>query len=168
MQHVPENEPYAKGETVKEAVLSSIAPRVLWADKKTAGGRENFRRFTGLQIADSTSMGISPLGEAYCNYGVLGGIIFMIIFGAVFAGLFYAALWYCLRYPTFLFWLPLIFYQAMKAETELVVILNQLTKGAVVTLACHYLIHQVFPARNRIPGDVPMMMPTTPQRPAVR
>ena len=147
MKHVPENEPFAEGETVKEALLASIAPRFLWADKKIAGGRENFRRFTGLQIADSTSMGISPLGEAYANYGVTGGIGFMVLFGGLFALFYYGTLRYALSHPTFLFWIPLIFYQAMKAETELSVILNQLTKGAVVAFGSFYLLQQVLPVK---------------------
>ena len=147
MDHVPEEEPFAGGETVTEAILVSIAPRFLWSDKKKAGGRENFRRFTGLEIADSTSMGISPLGEAYANYGVTLGIGFMIIFGGFFALFYYATLRYALKHPAFLFWIPVIFYQAMKAETELSVILNQLTKGAIVAFGCHYLVQQVLPVR---------------------
>lgn len=147
MDHVPEEEPFAGGETVKEAILVSVAPRFLWSDKKTAGGRENFRRFTGLEIANSTSMGISPLGEAYANYGVVWGIVFMIVFGALFALFYYGTLRYAVNHPAFLFWIPLIFYQAMKAETELSVIMNQLTKGAIVAFGCHYFVQQIFPVR---------------------
>lgn len=147
MKHVPEGEPFAEGETVKEAVLASIAPRFLWADKKKAGGRETFRRFTGLQIADSTSMGISPLGEAYANFGVTRGIGFMVLFGGFFALFYYGTLRYTLKHPTFLFWIPLIFYQAMKAETELSVIINQLTKGSVVAFGGFYLLQQVLPVK---------------------
>jgi hypothetical protein len=152
MNNVPENEPFAEGETIKDAILSSVAPRFLWADKKIAGGRDNFRRFTGLPIGDETSMGISPLGEAYANFGVEGGVIFMVGFGALFGLTYYGALMYVLRHPTFLFWIPLIFYQAIKAETELLVVLNQITKGAVVAVAFHYAISRLFPARIRLPA----------------
>ena len=147
MKHVPENEPFAAGETVKEAVLGSIAPRFLWTDKKTAGGRVSFRRFTGLQIGEATSMGISPLGEAYANFGIRGGIGFMVVFGSFFALFYYGTLRYALKHPTFLFWIPVIFYQAMKAETEISVIMNQLTKGSVVAFGGYYLLGQVLPVR---------------------
>ncbi len=147
MKHVPENEPFAAGETVKEAVLGSIAPRFLWTDKKTAGGRVSFRRFTGLQIGEATSMGISPLGEAYANFGIRGGIGFMVVFGSFFALFYYGTLRYALKHPTFLFWIPLIFYQAMKAETEISVVMNQLTKGSVVAFGGFYLLGQVLPVR---------------------
>lgn len=156
MDHVPEEEPFAGGETVTEAILVSIAPRFLWSDKKTAGGRDNFRRFTGLEIADSTSMGISPLGEAYANYGVVWGIGFMIVFGAFFALFYYGTLRYAVNHPAFLFWIPVIFYQAMKAETELSVILNQLTKGAIVAFGCHYLVQQILPVQlKKTTGETP-------------
>ncbi len=149
MHHVPEHEPFARGETVKDAVLGSMVPRFLWADKATAGGRESFRRFTGLRILDSTSMAISPLGEAYANFGEFSGTIFMVVFGGCFAVFYRLTLRYCLKYPTFLFWIPLIFYQAVKAETELLVIMNQLVKGSVVAFGCHFLVERVFPTRIR-------------------
>ena len=149
MWNVPENEPFAGGETVKHAVLGSLVPRFLWADKAKAGGRESFRRFTGLRILDSTSMAISPLGEAYANFGELWGTIFMVAFGSFFALFYRLTLWHCLKYPTFLFWIPLIFYQAIKAETELLVIMNQLVKGSVVAFGCHFLVEKVFPTRIR-------------------
>jgi hypothetical protein len=100
-------------------------------------------------------MGISPLGEAYANFGPLGGIVFMVVFGGLFALGYYWTLRFTLRHPTFLFWIPLIFYQAMKAETELVVILNQLSKGSAVAFSMHYLITRTFlPGRPTAPRSI--------------
>jgi hypothetical protein len=158
---VPEEEPYAEGETIKDAVISAFMPRVLFPDKKQAGGRENFRRFTGLLISDETSMGISPLGEAYANFGPFGGILLMGATGAMFAGTFYLTLLYVVRRPAFFFWLPLLFYQSIKAETEYLVVLNQLAKGAIVAFAMHYFIDLNFPVRMR--PFLPQT-PTTPLR----
>jgi hypothetical protein len=160
--HVPEEEPYAEGETIKDAVISAFMPRVLFPDKKQAGGRENFRRFTGLLISDETSMGISPLGEAYANFGPFGGILLMGATGAMFAGTFYLTLLYVVRRPAFFFWLPLLFYQSVKAETEYLVVLNQLAKGAMVAFAMHYFIDLNFPVRMR------RFLPQTPTTPLRR
>jgi hypothetical protein len=148
MKNVPAAEPFANGETVKDALAASLLPRFLYKEKKTAGGRDNFRRFTGLEIQDSTSMGISPLGEAYANFGVNGGILFMFAFGASFALIYRGTLRYALKHPTFLFWIPLIFYQAIKAETELLVVLNQLTKGSIIAFGCHYLLISMMPSKS--------------------
>jgi hypothetical protein len=163
LDNVPAEEPFADGETLKEAFVASLVPRFLMPDKVTAGGRENFRRFTGLQIANSTSMGISPLGEAYANFGDLGGIVLMVLYGLVYSGCFYVAVRFVSRHPTFFFWLPLIFYQAIKAETEFGVVLNQLAKGGMVAIAGYYFIQMNFPARIKRPIMVlqPRHVPAT-------
>ena len=140
LDNVPNEEPYAGGETVKDALVSAMLPRFLAPDKVGAGGQVNFRRFTGLDIASTTSMGISPLGEAYANYGRNGGVLLMLVFGLAFASFYTLCLKRAVKYPDFLFWIPLIFYQALKAETELVTVLNQITKGALVAFILHWVL----------------------------
>lgn len=140
MARVPAEEPYAEGGTLKEAVVAALLPRMLAEDKAVSGGKANFRKFTGLPLEESTSMAISPLGESYANFGRAGGVALMLGFGLAFASFYALCLRWTVRYPTFLFWLPLIFYQAIKAETEFVTVLNQLTKGAVVAFALHWLM----------------------------
>ena len=147
MQHVPEGEPLAEGETVKDAFVSALLPRFLAPDKKGAGGRENFRRFTGLEIAESTTMAISPLGEVYANFGVAGGILALTIYGAIFSSIYACFIALLPRFPTFYFWLPFIFYQSIKAETEFVVTVNQLVKGTIVAVVLYYLIYRNFPTK---------------------
>jgi hypothetical protein len=149
MSNVPAEEPFADGETLKDAFISAVMPRLLAPNKKEAGGRENFRRFTGLEIGEQTSMGISPLGEAYANFGVLGGIVLMMVFGGFFAVLYKFSLKIVASKPAFLFWLPMLFYQSIKAETEFVVVLNQLSKGTIIAVALYYLTDLNFPVRMR-------------------
>jgi hypothetical protein len=139
IHHVPEGEPYAMGETIQQALSGALLPRFLAANKVKAGGQLNFRRFTGLDLADSTSMAVSPLGEAYANFGREGGITLMLALGLAFAGFFSLCLRHAVRHPTFLFWIPLIFYQAIKAETEVSTVLNQITKGAIVAFTLHWV-----------------------------
>ncbi len=138
IKNVPENEPFANGETISEAVEAALLPRFLAPDKKKAGGRENFRRFTGLPIGEGTSMGISPLGEGYANFGIEGGIAFMFVYGLVFSAIFRLVARSIIKYPDFIFWIPLIFYQGIKAETEVAVVLNQLSKGLLVAYGGYY------------------------------
>lgn len=149
MEYVPAEEPYADGGTLKEAVKSALLPRFLAPDKKEAGGRENFMRYTGLNLEIGTSMGISPLGEAYANFGTFGGSLLMIGFGALFGLLFKLSLRFVSRRPAFFFWLPLIFYQSIKAETEFVVVLNQLSKGTAVAVVLYLFTDMNFPVRAR-------------------
>lgn len=144
MMNVPYREPFARGETIKTAVLASVMPRLFFQGKKGAGGQENFRRFTGLPIQKETSMGISPLGEAYVNFGVEGGIAFMAVFGILFSALYRFVATRVVRHPDLIFWIPLIFYQGIKAETEMIVVLNQLVKGGVIVAFGYFAVRRLF------------------------
>lgn len=155
MANVPLKVPFAEGETVTDAFVA-LAPRFLLPNKTAAGGRDNFRKYTGLPIGDATSMCICVLGEAYANYGDLGGIAFMGLFGAAFALSYSRILKWVVRHPDFLFWIPLIFYQAIKAETDLVVIANQIVKGSIVAFAGYWAIHRFFPPEQFV--KTPMLI----------
>jgi hypothetical protein len=132
MDHTPQNQPYANGETVLESIGATIVPRFLVADKKLANGRDNFMKYTGLYIGETTSMAMSVLGEAYANFGVFGGIIFMGLWG-----LFLSFVWGFLskkivRNNIIYFFIPIIFFQVIKAETELLTVLNHLIKSMIL------------------------------------
>ena len=132
MRHVPEEEPFANGNTIKEAIYSSLVPRFLDKNKTTAGGRGNFLQYTGLYIMTDTTMCLGLLGEAYVNYGVNGGIILMFILGIFFNRLFAFFIGLGKRNSYFLLCLPLIFLQAVKPDTEFVVVVNHLTKASLI------------------------------------
>jgi hypothetical protein len=144
MNHVPSQQAFANGTTVVDAVVA-LAPRFLVPTKVTAGGRESFRKYTGLEIGNETSMCICVLGEAYANFGEYGGILFMIAFGAFLAVYYSKVLKWTAEHPDFLFWIPLIFYQAIKAETDMVVIVNQIFKGSIVAFGGYWAMHRFFP-----------------------
>lgn len=132
MDQIPRRTNFLNGETIREAISAAILPRFLNPDKKKAGGQDNFRMFTGLRIGENTSMGISIVGEAYGNYKETGGIIFMGIWG-FFLALFWRFLMKKVSQNLLLLaFLPLIFLQVVKAETELVVVLNHLIKASIV------------------------------------
>lgn len=161
MANVPQKVPFASGETVSDAFIA-LAPRFLLPDKKTAGGRDNFRKYTGLPIGDATSMCICVLGESYANFGEFGGIAFMGLFGAAFALYYSRILKWVVRHPDFLFWIPLIFYQAIKAETDLVVIANQIVKGSIVAFAGYLAMHRFFPPEQFV--KTPMLIQPSRRR----
>lgn len=144
IRHVPEREPFANGETILDAVEAAILPRFLAPNKKGAGGRDNFMRFTGLPLGRTTSMATSPLGEAYANFGVDGGIFFMTAWGTFFGFLIRKVRAISIHYPSIIMWIPLFIYQAIKAETEFVVVFNQLSKGAILSFGTYFFLHHIF------------------------
>ncbi len=132
MHHIPRYEPFARGETIITGIRASLIPRFLDPNKPTAGGREYFTRFTGKLISDDTSMGLSPLGEAYANFGIEGGIFFMFILGFLYNLILSYIIKLSEKYPSLILWLPLLFLQVVKAETDFVVVLNHLIKASIV------------------------------------
>jgi hypothetical protein len=135
IEHIPKNQPFFDGVTITEAITASILPRFLNPNKAKAGGRENFRNFTGLDIGEGTSMGISIIGEAYGNFGKLGGILFMGVWGYFLLRVWRVLLRLILENRLLVAFLPLMFLQVIKAETELVVVLNHLIKASIVIWA---------------------------------
>ena len=71
---------FAYGETIWEAMLAPI-PRAIWPDKPSAAGSGDLvSRFTGIQFAEGTSVGIGQVMELYVNFatpGVFVGFIFI-------------------------------------------------------------------------------------------
>lgn len=131
MHNVPKREEHAYGRTIYESLEAAVIPRFLNSEKKKAGGVENFKKFTGLPLAKNTSMGISIIGEAYANFGVYGGILFMGVW-ALFLGCVWIFLIDKVTFnPKWLFVLPLVFIQVVKAETEFSVVLNHLVKSII-------------------------------------
>jgi hypothetical protein len=143
MIHIPNVKPFAEGETIKGAFSAALLPRFLAEDKAKAGGYAMMERFTGIKLQQGTSMNISLIGEAYGNYGREKGMLFMLAIGIVFSLI--------LRYifiksrdnPTILFWIPFLFLQVVKAETDLTTTLNYLVKATIVMIIIFYGFRKV-------------------------
>lgn len=132
MGHTPQVQPFAYGETITEAVFASALPRFLNPNKKEAGGVDNFLKYTGLPLGENTSMGLSLVGEFYANFGVFGGIFLMGLWGWVLSKFWHFLIKKSKSKGIIIFFLPLIFLQVIKAETELIVVLNHLVKSVII------------------------------------
>ena len=131
MNTVPQNVEFVEGETILLAFQDSLIPRFI-IDKRNVRVSDNFEKFTGLNINKKTSMGISVLGEAYVNFGSFGGIVFMFFWGILIAIIMKVIVDISKTHPTIILWVPLIFLQMVKAETEIVVVMNHGVKTIIV------------------------------------
>src|SRR5262249_48114281 len=60
---------FAGGETLWDALIA-VVPRALWPDKPVVAGSGNLvTRFTGIEFAAGTSVGIGQVMEFYVNFG---------------------------------------------------------------------------------------------------
>jgi hypothetical protein len=60
---------YLMGETIINAIIIAITPRILWPEKPQAGGSDNIKKYTDLVLNKGTSMNIGTLGELFVNFG---------------------------------------------------------------------------------------------------
>lgn len=137
LDHVPKREPFAEGETIFKSLAASFVPRVLWPDKPVSGGKANMLRFTGYLI-EGYSMNVSPLGEAYGNYGVEGGIFFMLCYGLFFSLLIVLLMSFVKKTPTLILWFPVLFLNSVQMETDILMCLNSLIKNSLFVAFCYW------------------------------
>ncbi len=135
LNHMPEKRDFVRGETIEDAIFAALVPRFLVPDKAMAGGRANFERFTGTELPETTSMDISLVGEGYANYGKFGGVLFLLFIGIFYNLAIIQSVALAKSYPTIILWLPIIFFQVIKAETDFATVLNHFTKAVFVTFA---------------------------------
>lgn len=140
---VPTYEPYAEGETIKNGIAGALLPRFLLPNKAVSGGYY-FERFTGIELK-GTSMNLGIVGEAYANYGGMGGAIFMFFFG-LFINISLVIIYKSAsRKIEFYFWIPFLFLYMVKAEDDFITMFNQFTKAVYMTLLMAWIMNKFFP-----------------------
>jgi hypothetical protein len=66
---------FGEGDTILDGFFALI-PRVIWADKPLSAGSNGLvTRYTGINFAADTSVGIGNLMEFYVNFGVYGVLV---------------------------------------------------------------------------------------------
>lgn len=142
---VPEVEPYARGATLKDALISALVPRLFYPDKVKTGGQLYMQKYAGVQLNEGTSMNLGYAGEMYANFGYWGGIVgcgfyclaFALLFRAVCVRAFASPLWWAV--------MPYIGFSALKAEDGIVGVVNWTSKACLLLIGVCFF----FPAFRR-------------------
>ncbi len=130
MSHVPEKEPYAKGEELWKIIEAAFLPRILAPNKLKAGDNSLVLKYTGMQVRQGTSMSISALGDFYVNFGTFGGCICMFLFGWVFNVVLNGFHKFGRTFPVIILFTPLVFYYPIRPDTALQTGLGHLVKAS--------------------------------------
>lgn len=88
--YIDNTKEWAAGKTLRDAALAFI-PRILWPDKPAAGSGDMVSRYTGIEFAEGTSVGIGQVMEFYVNFGSPMVFLGFVLFGGVLAWLDRAA-----------------------------------------------------------------------------
>jgi len=146
MTHVPKEEPYARGRTIADAVVFSIVPRFLVPGKKEGASADMFERYTGVDLINSTKMGLGLIGELYANFGYLGGMIATFGYGLLVGYLF--AQFAARAAPNPLWWAAAatILLPSVEPGFNIEDILNHVVKAAIVFV----VVWKAVPAMRRM------------------
>ncbi|MBL7698731.1 MAG: hypothetical protein JNK79_11250 [Chitinophagaceae bacterium] len=147
-KRIPQQVEFLGGEYLGLTFLSAFVPRFVWPDKPEAGGKENMRIYTGI-ILTTWSTNVGPFGEAYGNFGNVGGWVYIFIFSFFIRAAYTKFLDICKNQPIFFLWLPAIFFQTFYViETDSLQAFNSLIKGAVFMFLMYKLFPVLFPKRQ--------------------
>jgi hypothetical protein len=145
---IPKQTNYLGGEYLGMTFLSAFVPRFVWPDKPKAGGKENMRIYTGV-IITTWSTNVGPFGEAYGNFGYIGGFIYIFVFFFFIRAVYTKFLDICRDRPIFFLWMPAIFFQTFYViETDSLQAFNSLIKGAVFMFILYKVFPVLFPKRQ--------------------
>ena len=164
MRTVPARLPFAGGEEMKQILEAAILPRILAPNKLNAGDGEIFMKYTGLVLNKRTSMALSSVGDAYINFGIIGGCIFMFSLGFLYNEVLKAFQRYSKYYPLLILFTPLVFYYPIRPDCELQTILGHLVKSVFLVFVIMQIWKNVFKINineNSDPQFKPQIIPTT-------
>lgn len=129
---VPEKVPFENGKELMQILEAAFLPRIIAPNKLNAGDRTIFTKYSGIQLRPGTSMALGTLGDAYINFGILGGSIFMFFFGLLFSEVLNGFYKYSKYYPFLLLFTPLVFYYPIRPDCELQTSLGHLVKSCML------------------------------------
>jgi hypothetical protein len=88
LRDTPSVYPYTNGSALPEGIAIAFIPRIVWPDKPVLDTATTFPQLYLKQAITSRSgTGPSHFGDLYRNFGLLGVILGMGLFGTLFAGL---------------------------------------------------------------------------------
>lgn len=144
--HIPVEQDYIGGRTIWEGLVRSISPSAIISNTKNKGeaSRQDFMEFTGVRINDSTNMGLSVIGEAYGNFGLIGGSIFMFIWGLFVIWIVNFVVKKSFVNGIWIFMLPIICFTLIKAETNFLSVINWTVKALIFTWFIAWILQHYF------------------------
>ena len=148
-KNVPKTHDYFYGRTFADAAISAATPRLLVPNKKGAGAqsRLDFIEMTGYPLGEKTSMGLSILGESYGNFGLIGGCLFMLLWGRLMVQILKIVCQWTRRYCfLWVLFLPIISFNLIKAEISMMSVLNWTVKGLIFATIVIYIVKKQYKA----------------------
>lgn len=129
MLTVPSKVPFSEGNELLLLLKSAVLPRFLAPDKLEAGDKTIFTKYSGINLKQGTSMALGSLGDAYLNFGIYGGSLFMFVLGLFYSFVINIFFKNSKKYPIVLLFTALVYYYPIRPDCDLQTILGHLIKS---------------------------------------
>jgi hypothetical protein len=139
---IPDQMEHEDGRLFLKDLASAFLPRFLWPDKSIVNDYLKFRKYTGYPLNKGTAMSVGVIGDFYINFGKLGTVIAMFIFGVFIAWIKKIFLIHFVNNNTInLIWLPFIFSYLIRPGNEFYFVLNHILKSVVILFIVFKIIY---------------------------
>lgn len=155
MKNIPEKIEYQNGSEMLQILEAAILPRVLAPNKLRAGDGAIFQKYTGMNLSLGTSMALSSMGDAYLNFGLIGGVIFMFLLGLFYNRILIFFYKNSQNYPLLIIFAPLVFYYPIRPDCELQTILGHVVKSLILLFILVKLWNKYFKIQYPFPNTRP-------------
>lgn len=144
LSQVPSNEAHAGGSLNLAYLQSAILPRFLAPNKMNAGDKVVFNKYSGHEITTGTSMALGLFADGYIDFGYIGGILYVGLFGVLLAWIIKFYLRKSVQYPVLIYFLFIVFLYPVRPDCETQTTLGNLFKSSVLVILIlnfggHYL-----------------------------
>lgn len=129
MLTVPSKVPFSEGNELLLLLKSAVLPRFIAPDKLEAGDKTIFTKYSGINLKQGTSMALGSLGDAYLNFGIYGGSLFMFVLGLFYSFVINIFFKNSKKYPIVLLFTALVYYYPIRPDCDLQTILGHLIKS---------------------------------------
>ena len=146
IDYVPKNTGFGYGKSILNSFISSLVPRFIWPNKPKTGGAYNIVRYLGdTDSADNkNSYNLGLIGEAYANFGVIGGCIYLFFLGLFMKYIYSLCIKKLYYRPTLLLWYPMLFVSFFSTETDFLSFFNTFIKMSLIIALIFSFSKRVF------------------------
>lgn len=147
---VPDKVAFEYGSELIQILESAFLPRILAPNKLNSGDRFIFMKYSGIPVLVGTSMGLSSVGDAYINFGIFGGCIFMFFYGLLLNLFLIMFDHKSNKFPVLLLFTTVVFYYPIRPDCELQTILGHLLKSTFLILVMINLWQYNFKRKRKV------------------
>lgn len=132
MHNVPARIEHTEGSLMLTYIEAAFLPRFLAPNKLKAGDYKLFTKYSGHTINQGTSMGLSPVGDGYIDFGLVGGVFFMFFYGYIYGFALKKYSDASFQNDFWVIFIPLVFIYPIRPDCETQTAFGHFIKAAIL------------------------------------